>query len=81
MCILCCIHVLILFMHFLLLFLFLDLKCLDLPPPRSITHPFTCTASKFHVCSILPSTLPSIAQPLLQLMFYNNRLDHERVNE
>ncbi|XP_019851162.1 PREDICTED: GATS-like protein 2 isoform X1 [Amphimedon queenslandica] len=52
-----------------------DLNYIELPSPRSITHPFTCTASKFHVCSILPSTLPSIAQPLLQLMFYNTRSD------
>lgn len=46
--------------------------------PRPIIHPFTCSKYKFHVCSVIPSTLPSIAQPLLQMMFFNPRSSEER---
>lgn len=49
------------------------------PPPfpecfqsasRPIVHPFTCADDRFHVCSVLPQSLPSITLPLLQTMFY-----------
>ena len=37
---------------------------------RPIVHPFTCSDQIYHVCSVLPHSLPSITLPLLEAMFY-----------
>lgn len=37
---------------------------------RPIVHPFTCSDRIYHVCSVLPHSLPSITLPLLEAMFY-----------
>lgn len=41
--------------------------------PRPITHPYSCSASQYSICGIVPKALPSIGTSLLQLMLFNHR--------